>query len=216
MRIAAYPHLSVLHLLTLLLALGVGAGGKGEKLDSRSPANQHLPKDCTDYTPVYKKTDRSAGVCVMIKDEEGFLAEFVAFYIVQGVEKLIFYDDNSTDNGLEELAPWVDAGYVTIKRAGTWDGWRSPEFAVTWGQQMAQKKNMERDCKLTLHQWGVDYHISVDLDEYEMPFAMNTTLVDEIDRMFQKYPNRGTFNVNKLQFNAQPHILEPLDKLTIG
>lgn len=79
---------------------------------------------------------------------------------------------------------------------------------------MAQKKNMERDCKLTLHSWGVDYHVSVDLDEYELPFAPNVTLVDEIDRMFNKYPNRGTFNVNKLQFNSQPHVLEPIDRLT--
>ena len=107
------------------------SGGKGRE-DPRSPTYQHLP-DCGDYAPIHKQTNRTAGVCVMIKDEEGFLSEFVAFYIVQGVEYLIFYDDNSTDHSLEELQPWVEAGYATIKKAATWDGWRSPEFAQTWG-----------------------------------------------------------------------------------
>lgn len=181
--------------------------------DLRSPHNQHLP-DCTNYTPIRNKTNKKAGVCVLVKDEEGFLTEFIAFYIVQGVSHLIFYDDNSTDNSMQELEPWVQAGYVTIKLAGEWDGYRGAT-AETWGQQMAQKKMMERDCKLFLHNLGYDYHISVDLDEYELPFQENTTLVDEIHRMFDKYPTRGTFNVNKLQFNAQPHILEPLEKLTI-
>lgn len=102
------------------------------KEDPRSPTYQHLP-DCGNYDSIHKQTNHTAGVCVMIKDEEGFLSEFVAFYIVQGVEYLIFYDDNSTDNSLEELQPWVAAGYVTIKKAATWDGWRSPEFAQTWG-----------------------------------------------------------------------------------
>ena len=88
------------------------------KEDPRSPTYQHLP-DCGNYDSIHTQTNHTAGVCVMIKDEEGFLSEFVAFYIVQGVEYLIFYDDNSTDNSLEELQPWVAAGYVTIKKAAT-------------------------------------------------------------------------------------------------
>ena len=200
-------------LLWLCLYVPISTSRQSSNIDQRSPQYQHLP-DCSNYTPIRKLTNRKAGVCVLIKDEEGFLTEFVAFYIVQGVDHLIFYDDNSTDNGLSELAPWVNAGFVSINRAGEWDGYRGAS-AQTWGQQMAQKKMMERDCKLTLHKWGYDYHISVDLDEYELPFQENITLVDEIHRMFQKYPTRGTFNVNKLQFNSQPHILEPFDKLMI-
>ena len=69
----------------------------------------------------------------MIKDEEGFLSEFIAFYVVQGVEYIIFYDDNSTDHSMEELQAWSDAGFVTVKKAASWNGWRSPDFAQTWG-----------------------------------------------------------------------------------
>ena len=185
--------------------------------DLRSPQNQYLPDDCTNSRAmyIYKNTTTKAGVCTLIKDEEGFLAEFVAFYIVQGVDHIIFYDDNSTDLGTtEELQPFVSAGYVSIQLAGQWEGYRG-STAETWGQQMAQKKMMERHCKMTLHSMKIDYYISVDLDEYEFPIVKNVTLVDEIHRLFTMYPTRGTFNVKKLQFTSQPHILEPFDKLTI-
>jgi hypothetical protein len=199
--------------IKLILILNFLISSLTDKIDLKSPLNQHLP-DCTNFVPIVKKTTRKAGVCTLIKDEQGFLTEFVAYYIVQGIDHLIIYDDNSTDFGLQELSIWEASGHVTVKRAGTWDGYRGAR-AETWGQQMAQKKMMERDCKLSLFNMGYDYHISVDLDEYALPFESNTTLVDAIDKMFKKYPTRGTFNVNKLQFNSQPHILESIDKLTI-
>jgi hypothetical protein len=94
----------------------------------------------------YKKTNKKAGVCVMIKDEEGFIGEFIAFYVVQGVDHVIIYDDNSTDAGLKEIAPWEKAGYASIRT--NWEGYEGLN-AVTWGKQMKQKKMMERDCKMT-------------------------------------------------------------------
>jgi hypothetical protein len=149
-----------------------------------------------------------------VKDEEGFLAEFVAYYVVQGVSHVIFYDDNSTtiDKMAYELEPWIKRGYASLRR--NWDGYLG-SAAVTWGKQMHQKKMMERDCKLTLHKWGYMYHISVDLDEYSVPMHEGISLVDGIHKIFSENPHRGVFNIQKLQFSAHPHILEPLDKLTI-
>ena len=184
-----------------------------QSLEVKSPLYQHLP-NCENYFRLSKKTDKKVGVCVLAKDEEGFLSEFVAYYVVHGIDHVIIYDDNSTDSSIKELEPWIRAGFASVRLAGTWNGWLG-DSAKTWGQQMKQKKMMERNCKMTLYDWGYHYHISVDVDEYEVPFRLNVTLADEIDRMFTQNPTRGTFNVNKLQFNALPHILEPFDKLTI-
>ena len=41
---------------------------------------QHLP-NCTAFDWISKVTQKQAGVCVMVKDEEGFLSEFVAYYL---------------------------------------------------------------------------------------------------------------------------------------
>lgn len=174
--------------------------------------NDHLPRNCSNYNIIKKKTQAKAGICVMIKDEEGFLSEYVAYYIIHGINHIIFYDDGSTDNSKNELKPWIDSGYVTIKT--DWEGYLG-KSAVTWGKQMHQKKMMERDCKLTLHQWNYDYHISVDIDEYNMPLKSDTTLVDEVNEIFKKNPKRGVFNVNKLNFNSKPHIMEPFNLLQI-
>jgi hypothetical protein len=178
-----------------------------------NPRDTGLP-NCTvaKEKRIRKRTSAKAGTCVMVKDEQGFLSEFVAYHVVQGLSHIIFYDDASIDAGLEELKPWIDKGYVTIRT--NWDGYLGKE-AVTWGKQMHQKKMMERDCKLTLFKWGYDYHLSVDIDEYLLPISLGITLVDAVDGLFTKHPTRGVFNINKLNFQPQPHILEPIDLLTI-
>lgn len=141
------------------------------------------------------------------------MSEYVAYYVVHGVDHLIFYDDQSSDNGLMELEPWIAKGYASVRK--NWEGYLGPEKAVTWGKQMHQKKMMERDCKMHLHHLGFDYHISVDIDEYSMPMRKGTTLVDAVHGMFKADPTRGVYNVNKLQFQPTPHLLEPIDRLTI-
>jgi len=54
----------------------------------------YIPPDCPHIQQLTKKTAKLTGICTMIKDEEGFLAEFVSYYIVHGVNHVIFYDDN--------------------------------------------------------------------------------------------------------------------------
>jgi Glycosyltransferase family 92 len=62
-------------------------------------------------------TKRKVLTCTMFRDEQGFLGEFVAFYKVQGVDKMIMYDHFSTDNYTAELQPWIDSGFVDLYSA---------------------------------------------------------------------------------------------------
>ena len=140
---------------------------------------EHTMPNCTSFHRIEKKTSAKAGTCVMVKDEAGFISEFMAYYVVHGFSHIIFYDDKSSDGGLKELDPWIERGYASIRK--DWEGYYGPEKATTWGKQMSQKKMMERDCKMHLHHIGMDYHISVDVDEYEMPVHPGVTLVDALD-----------------------------------
>ena len=58
---------------------------KGIDTDMRSPYYQHLV-DCKTNTRVnvMKRTALKGIVCPMIKDEEGFLSEWTAFYEMMG------------------------------------------------------------------------------------------------------------------------------------
>ena len=89
------------------------------KIDERSPYYQHLP-DCTKgYRTISKNTTMKGIVCPMVKDETGFLSEWVAFHEMQGFNHIILYDNNST-LPLTEVQPWIERGFLTIKR----DWWR--------------------------------------------------------------------------------------------
>ena len=47
---------------------------------------------------------------------------------------------------------------------------------------MAVKAILESECKLKAIEWGYDYYLSVDLDEYVVPTAPGETFVDEVER----------------------------------
>ncbi len=50
----------------------------------------------------------------VFKDEALYLNEWLAFCVLQGVEKLLLYDNSSTDNSRELLRPWIEAGIVEL------------------------------------------------------------------------------------------------------
>jgi hypothetical protein len=69
-------------------------------------------------------------------------------------------------------------------------------------------------------QWGIannySYHISIDIDEYMYPIdSSSPTLADAIDVWFKQFLHVGVMYVFKYGFNPSPHILEPIDLLTI-
>jgi hypothetical protein len=85
--------------------------------DDKSPYQQHLP-DCSkrQYKNITKQTSIKGIVCPMVKDEVGFLSEWIAFYEMQGFNHVILYDNNST-LPINEVQPWIDTGFVTIRRS---------------------------------------------------------------------------------------------------
>jgi len=156
----------------------------------------------------------------MVKDEEGFLSEWVAFYEVQGFDHVIFYDNNSTSS-FAELAPWVKSGFVQIRR----EWWISASNEVRhvplhkghkhkYHDMMRMKMLAEQDCKTTALEMGISIFVSLDMDEYLMPSTNTMTVLDELDEWF-KTTTRGILLLTKLQFPPTPHTLEPIHLLTI-
>merc|ERR1711871_637452 len=80
-----------------------------------SPYHQHL-LDCEKVSKssyIKKKTKSKGIVCPMVKDEEGLLSEWTAYYEMQGFDHIIFYDNNSTMS-FAELDPWIKTGFAEI------------------------------------------------------------------------------------------------------
>ena len=158
-------------ILVLSLFACLLTGTTVSAVTDRSPYYQHLP-DCDKAKPVpVKKTKLKGIVCPMIKDEEGFLSEWVAFYEIQGFNKVIFYDNNSTSS-FTELTPWVKSGFVEIRREW-WIDDRGDALHVPlqkghknkYHDMMRIKMLAEVDCKQAAIDAGIEVFISVDMDE---------------------------------------------------
>ncbi len=53
-------------------------------------------------------------VCSMFLNEERYLAEWIEFHLLAGVERFYLYDHESTDGSREVLAPYVEEGTVIV------------------------------------------------------------------------------------------------------
>jgi hypothetical protein len=187
------------------------------KTEKESPLHSNLPNCNKNYRKIEKKDPTLKGIlCPMFRDEEGFLTEWIAFYKMMGFDHIMFFDDGSTDKSLEELQPWIDLGFVSVK--SNWSihtvGLEPQLLDHHFRAVMAAKSMLETECKLQAIEWGYHYFVSLDLDEYMFPLDPETTIVDELHRVMTE-TGRNSYCLDKYAYPATPHILEPVDLLTI-
>lgn len=61
-----------------------------------------------------KKYKYEVSACAIFKNEGRFLREWIEYHKVIGVNHIYLYNNNSTDNYNEILAPYLDSGFVTL------------------------------------------------------------------------------------------------------
>lgn len=108
----------------LLFSLFIALVTANVDFKEKSPYNQYLPV-CSDRASeknrIVKKTTAKTIICPMFRDEEGFLSEWVAYYQMHGVDHVMLFDDGSVDRSLEEVKPWIDTGFVSVRTNWTVD-----------------------------------------------------------------------------------------------
>ena len=76
----------------------------------------HSDKRCKDYY----------SVAVIVKNEARYLREFILFYQATGADRIYLYDNDSTDDIIKVLTPFLEAGFVVYRH---WPG-RSVQTAA--------------------------------------------------------------------------------------
>ena len=120
-------------------------------------------------------------VCAIFRDEARYLAEWVSFHRVQGVERFYLYDNRSSDDWRTELEPEIAAGIVEV---------------IHWpfvpGQRSAYADCIER------HRDDARWIAFIDIDEFL--FSPTGKPLPEILRGFDTRPgvvvNRRTYGTN--------------------
>ena len=105
---------------------------------------------------VKKHKDAKGILCPMIRDEEGFLSEWVAYYQVHGFSHIMIFDDGSNDDFREELAPWIKTGFVSIVGNFSAESMNVSHIARRndFKCAMALKALLEAKCKLKAVELG--------------------------------------------------------------
>ena len=91
-------------------------------------------------------------ICAIYRDEADYLAEWVEFHRLVGVERFLLYNNFSQDHHLEVLAPYLEEGIVTVRDWPVLDG--------RVGQIPAYN-----DC-LRWHRYDSRWIAFIDLDEF--------------------------------------------------
>jgi hypothetical protein len=194
--------------IVLAVAVVLMSAHAGSLPSSDSPFNQRLPNCKTNAPePIAKQSAARAIACPLVKDEAGFLSEWAAYHLMHGVDHIRFYDDASKSGSFDELAPWLATGQVEVVAANI-----PPNLNFT--SVMKYKNMLEADCKSYAFERGYDLLVSLDLDEYLVPTQPRMAAIDELWAAMETI---GLYEIklSKFNFNSAPHILEPVNLLTI-
>lgn len=131
--------------------------------------------------PIGTRPPIGLAVCAIFRDEARYLAEWVAFHRVQGVERFYLYDNLSEDEWRAELAPEIDAGIVEVTH---------------WPPEPGQMSAYD-DC-LERHRDDTRWIAMIDVDEFL--FSPTGASLPEVLRRFDTHPgvvvNRRFFGTN--------------------
>jgi hypothetical protein len=129
--------------------------------------------------------------CAIYRDEAPYLAEWVEFHKLVGVERLLLYNNLSTDNHLEVLAPYIEEGSVVVH---DWPG-DAPDIP-------AQAKCYTHCAE----QYRDDFRWFgfVDLDEFL--FSPTGRPIPEVLKEFEYAP---CVFINDIEFGSSGHKTKP-------
>ena len=188
---------------------------------------RHRCEKSHQYNRLVTKTTMKGITCPIFRDEEGFISEFLAYYQLHGLHHVRLYNDGSTDNSLAELQPWVRSGFVSVvenftevfsdvlkqeeQDESTWEWYIK---TLNYGDRIAKQYYALNDCKDYAIKNDYDYLFVVDIDEYIIPKSPGVSLMDVVVQQSQNTSNL-VFNIFRVNFASTPHILEPIELLTI-
>ena len=126
-------------------------------------------------------------ICAIYRNEARYLPEWIEFHRLFGVERFFLYNNRSTDDHMEVLAPYIDEGIVV---------WH--DFPMFPGQREAYEQ-----C-LGEHRHDARWIAYIDVDEFL--FSPTGRLLSDVLSDFEAYPGAV---VNMMHYGTSGHETPP-------
>jgi hypothetical protein len=133
--------------------------------------------------------------CTIYRDAASYLAEWIEFHRLVGVERFFLYDNGSSDDHRAVLAPYADEGIVVVH------DWPMP-FAGRPGRGRALSRAFDH-C-LAVHREDSRWIAFLDLDEFL--FSPTGTRVSEL---LPGYEEHAGVCVSRAEFRSSGHRTRP-------
>lgn len=143
-------------------------------------------------------------ICAIIKDEGPWLREWLEYHRLTGVEHFFLYDNESTDNTPEVLAPYVQKGIVTL---------------IPWpdGREYGEKYAWVRHTQMTAYLNALKmlkgrsrWVAFIDVDEFIVPITTSNLV-----KFLKDYDECGALVVNWSCYGPSHYWDIPPNKLMI-
>jgi hypothetical protein len=141
-------------------------------------------------TKDYKYT---VSLCGIFKNEGKYLDEWIQYHLVVGIDHFYLYNNNSDDNYLEILQPYIEKGIVDL---------------IEWPFEHSQMDAYE-DC-YKKHKDDTNWITFIDVDEFICPIA-----TDNIKSWLSSYINYPSVAVYWKQFGSNGKLYRDDTKLVI-
>ena len=148
------------------------------------------------YNNFFKKKKEfkyTISVCCMFKNESIFLEEWIKYHLVIGIDHFYMYNNNSDDNFLEILNPYIDSGIVDL---------------INWPYQSSQMLAYE-DC-YKKNKSETNWLTFIDIDEFVCPISS-----DNIKSWLQSYSNYPGVAVYWKQFGSNGRLIHNKNEFVI-
>jgi hypothetical protein len=133
--------------------------------------------------------------CTIYRDDAEYLAEWIEFHRRAGVERFFLYDNGSTDDHLEVLAPYVEEGLATVH------DWPVP-FLGRGGRPKALVQAFEHCAGA--HREDARWVAFLDVDEFL--FSPTGAQLPEVLAGYEDFPG---LVVSRAEFGPSGHATKP-------
>jgi FkbM family methyltransferase len=127
-------------------------------------------------------------VCAIMKDEAPYLIEWLEFHKLVGVERFYLYNNNSSDNTLDIVQPYIQSGEVVLH---------------DWPFSPKQQASAYEHC-LKEYKQESEWIAFLDLDEFLFP-----TEKEKLTEVLEEFDSVPAVGVNTLTFGSSGHEARP-------